>query len=84
MSILKEHLEFPQDFTFKVIGDNTPHFEFDVEEIFVSYPERIITAKISANQKYISYSVAVRLESYEELEALYAKISALRGLKFYC
>ena len=84
MSILKDHLEFPQDFTFKIIGDQTPEFECSVENIFVPYPERAIAPKISTGSKYVSYSITVRLENYEELESLYQKISTLNGLKFYC
>jgi putative lipoic acid-binding regulatory protein len=84
MSVLKEHLEFPLDFTFKIVGDKTEQFDFDVKEVFSDYPEKTIAPKISSNGAYISYSVTVYLESYEALESLYTRISTLNGLKFHC
>lgn len=83
MSKIKEYIDFPTIFTFKIVGDNIPGFTFGVEEMFNAYVEKSIVPTESANSKYISLSVTVELKSYEELESAYEKISKLRGLRFY-
>ncbi|MDR2400084.1 MAG: DUF493 domain-containing protein [Deferribacteraceae bacterium] len=79
---MKKLLKFPLDYTFKIIGEDTPPFCSAVEEIFSPYGK---SALMEARQKgkYISYSVTLYLKDYSELEGIYAAVSKAEGLKFY-
>jgi putative lipoic acid-binding regulatory protein len=76
-------MEFPCSFTFKIIGESIEPFSAGVAEIFASYAERKIVPTDSSSGKYISYSVTIDLQTYDELKALYERISKLSGLRFY-
>jgi putative lipoic acid-binding regulatory protein len=83
MARLDEYMEFPSIFTFKIIGESIPAFTLGIEEIFASYPDKTIVPTMSSKATYISMSVTVMIQTYEELEALYEHISKLKGLRFY-
>lgn len=72
-------MEFPNDFTFKVIGEATPEFEGEVLRIFRQYfpklGEGAIQIKSSNNEKYLSYSIHVTAESKEQLDTVYQALS---------
>lgn len=80
---LKELQKFPDNFLFKIVGDNTEKFVASVHQIFDQKESATFSLKESSNNKYISISVRVELWQYKELEELYEKISKLEGLKFY-
>ena len=80
---MREYIDFPTIYTFKIIGDTNSPFAHAVEELFASYAEKSIVPQASSGAKYLSLSVTVELGDYEELEALYGKIAGLPGLKFH-
>lgn len=80
---LDEYIDFPTIFTFKIVGDNTSTFTFGVEALFCDYAEKSIVPTQSGSGKYISLSVTVHVQSYDELKGLYGGISKLQGLKFH-
>jgi putative lipoic acid-binding regulatory protein len=73
------NLEFPCDFTFKVIGEASTQFEGDVLHIFRKYfpklGEAAVTIKPSKNNKYISLSIDVHAESKEQLDNTYLELT---------
>lgn len=83
MSVLKEHLNFPLIYTFKIVGDNTQMLDESVGEIFACYECPEISNKTSSADKYKSYSVTVEISSYDELENVYTQISKLDTVRFY-
>ncbi len=82
MSKIKDCIEFPVIYTFKIVGENTSTFTFGVEEIFCNYEEISIVPTFSKGEKYISLSTTVTVNDYEELEYLYGRIARLKGLRF--
>jgi putative lipoic acid-binding regulatory protein len=80
--VLKSLLEFPLDYTFKIIGEDIPPFRSAVEEAFESYGERALI-ETKRKGKYISYSVTLFLKEYDEMERLYTAVSKAPGLRFY-
>lgn len=80
---MREYIEFPTIHTFKIIGNKTPKFLKDIEEIFELYEDKSTGMNESRNAKYQSVSVTVEVQTYEELEYLYTKISKLEDLKFH-
>lgn len=80
---LKELQKFPDNFLFKIVGDNNEKFIASVHQVFDSQADASFSEKVSGGGKYISISVRTELWKYEELEELYKKISKLEGLKFY-
>ena len=83
MSNLKEYLEFPLDYTFKIIGENTGEFSESALNIFRDKGDFKHHTTVSKNNTFKSISVTVYVEDYEELESFYVKIKALKGLKYH-
>jgi putative lipoic acid-binding regulatory protein len=80
---MKEYLEFPLIYTFKIVGINSSWFEEAVRGIFADYSDVSLVINISSGSKYISISATALIKSYEELEETYTKISQVEGLKFH-
>lgn len=80
---LKDLQKFPDNFTFKIMGDNTNRFSADVRRIFDGRSDVIFTENVSRTGKYVSISASTEVWTYEELENLYTAISKLENLKFY-
>lgn len=72
-------LEFPCDFTFKVIGEKSDNLEADVFALFLRHfpkmGEGAIRLKPSKNEKYLSLSVIVYAESKAQLDAVYKELT---------
>ena len=83
MSQIKDFLEFPVDYTYKVIGENTDRFLEDTLNIFREKETMSHEVKTSKNGNFKSISIYVRLENSEELESFYGKIKELKGLKYH-
>ncbi len=79
----KDLQQFPEVFTFKIMGENSNKFVADVRKIFDNREDVIFSDNLSKTGKYISISVTTEVWKYEELESLYTAISKLDGLKFY-
>ncbi|MBB6480461.1 YbeD family protein [Spirochaeta isovalerica] len=82
-----ETLEFPQNFTIKVIVENMltdKENRKNIEAVLLS--ENIIgvgwSSKLSKEGKYLSYSVAVRVEDKSQMDRLYGKIKDIPNIKY--
>lgn len=80
---LKDLQNFPEKFTFKIVGENTNQFSADARKIFDGRDDVIFSENISKTGKYLSLSATTVVNTYEELEQLYTAISKLEGLKFH-
>lgn len=80
---LKDLQNFPDKFTFKIVGENTNQFSADARKIFDGRDDVIFSENISKTGKYLSLSATTVVNTYEELEQLYTAISKLEGLKFH-
>jgi putative lipoic acid-binding regulatory protein len=83
MSQIKDYLEFPVDYVYKIIGENTDRFLEDTLNIFREKNKMKHSVKISKNGNFKSITVYVRLENSDELEFFYGKIKELKGLKYH-
>ncbi len=83
MSSIKDLLEFPVDYSYKIIGENTDDFLEDALNIFREKGEFRHEVKISKNGSFKSITVYVKLENSDELEFFYGKIKELKGLKYH-
>ncbi len=79
---LEDMLEFPLDYTYKVIGFNTPEFVPAVETFFAEASPKI-HQKESSSGKYVSLSITVHLTDYATLKKYYDGVATLKGFK-YC
>ncbi len=72
-------LEFPCDFTIKIIGNNSKNFEQDIRDIiykhFANGKEIVITCKKSQKDNYIAISATVYAKSKEQLDAVYMELT---------
>lgn len=73
-------LTFPCDFTIKVFGKSSPEFESIVREIIkneVANPDEIkIQTRPSENGKYSALNVTIHVDSKQQLDDIYRKLSA--------
>lgn len=71
----KTLIQFPTDYTFKVMGESSPEFEQDVLAILHSYFPKIsegaLVYKYSQGNKYLSISATVYTENIEQVEQTY-------------
>lgn len=72
-------IEYPCDFTIKIIGTNSETFEKEIREIvykhFANGREIEITCKNSKQNNYIAISATVHAQSQEDLDALYMELT---------
>ncbi len=72
-------LEFPCDFTIKIIGNNSINFEKEIRSIinkhFANGKEIVITCKESKKNNYIAITATIFAESKEKLDALYLELT---------
>jgi putative lipoic acid-binding regulatory protein len=77
---------FPCEFSFKVIGNDSPEFESEVLAIFRQHfpqmGEGAITQKNSKNNKYLALTVTVTATSQEQVDATYKDLSANPNVLF--
>lgn len=72
-------LQFPCQFTLKIIGHANEEFEGEVVKIindhFPNLTEGAISLKPSKNSKFLAYSVTVEATSQAQLDAAYFDLS---------
>lgn len=72
-------LQFPCDFTIKVIGNNANNFENDIRGIiykhFANGKEINISCNQSQKNNYIAISATVYAKSQEQLDAVYMELT---------
>ncbi|MGX2974210.1 DUF493 family protein YbeD [Ursidibacter arcticus] len=80
---LKDLLEFPCSFTFKVVGAKRDGLVDDV----VSEVQKVVkgdynpTLKESAKGTYHSVSITIQAENIEQVETLYADLAKIEGVR---
>ena len=80
---LKDLLEFPCDFTFKVVGAARPDLVDDVVQTVHKTIKGDYTpsTKESGKGTYHSVSINVRAENIEQLEKLYKELAEINGVR---
>ncbi len=72
-------IQFPTEFTVKVLGKNTPEFETTAlsltRKIFPTLTENAITQRTSKDKNYLSLSITVFAENQAQLDALYQSLT---------
>jgi len=83
----KAELEFPLDFTYKIIVDPARVQETQLLQIITSLISRTnpilkTSSRPSKTGKYISHTIVVNLESRTEMESLYEAFKQLEGVVY--
>ena len=75
-------LDFPCEFHYKIVGDNTPEFAAAVENVFSKHfkDSYKIDEKPSKNSKFISFNVAITATSRQQLDTVYSELHAIPGV----
>jgi putative lipoic acid-binding regulatory protein len=79
-------LEYPLDYVFKVMGYSADDFPDHAERLVAGAAgakARVTTVRSSAERKYQSVSVAVRLGSEEQRRAVYLALQADPRVVYY-
>lgn len=78
-------IEFPCDFTLKIVGVNTPDFISSVTVVVLKhYPDTVasnISNKMSQQNNYIAITAIVHAHDKPTLDALYGDLTKLPGIK---
>ncbi len=76
----KALIQFPTDYTFKIMGEASPEFEKEVLMIlhtqFPNMSEGSLKLTYSKGNKYLSISATVHAENFEQLEETYKACKA--------
>lgn len=80
---LKDLLEFPTNFTFKVVGKSRDDLALDVKNVMEQHAKVIDEAKLqpSAKGTYVSVSLSIRAENIEQVETLYKVLGDIEGVR---
>ena len=80
---LKDLLDFPCPFTFKVVGANRPDLIDDVMSITQTYAKGDYNPRehISSKGTYNSVSVDIIAENIEQVETLYVELAKINGVR---
>lgn len=76
-------MEYPLQFTYKVMGDDTEDFRDSVLAVFAMKEVLSVAERKSKSGKYVSLSVTVDIENHGELKTYYEMISQIEGLKYH-
>lgn len=80
---LKDLLEFPCDFTFKVVGANRADLVDDVVVVVQKYAKGDYNPRqqMSSKGTYNSVSIDIIAENIEQVETLYAELAKIAGVR---
>lgn len=80
---LKDLLEFPCSFTFKVVGANRIDLVDDVIAVVQQYAKGDYNPRqqLSSKGTYNSVSVDILAENIEQVETLYAELAKIDGVR---
>jgi len=83
----EELLEFPCDYLFKAFGANEPDGSFQqtvraAVEAVTPVPLDAVKLNRSAGGNYLCVTVLVRLHNFQQLEAIYASLRLVEGLRY--
>ena len=77
-------IDFPCDFTIKVMGKNTSHFDCSVvrivKEAFPNLTDDNIERRLSKNSRYLSMSITVFVSTQQALDALYGQLTEVNDV----
>jgi putative lipoic acid-binding regulatory protein len=79
-------LDYPLDYTFKVMGYSAEDFPDHAEKLVAraaGVEARVTTVRSSSERKYLSVSVAVRLGSEEQRRSVYVALKADARVVYY-
>lgn len=78
-----EYLEFPCDFTYKVIGTARAALTDDVVQVVQTHTpgDYAPTTRTSAKGTYHSVTIRVRVQSKTDIETLYKNLANIEGVK---
>lgn len=72
--------QFPCDFTIKAMGLDEPGFEALVVELVTLHCDQVrhesVSRRPSRNGKYVAVSVGIQAQSMDQLNAIYAELTA--------
>lgn len=76
---LKDLLEFPCSFTFKVMGENKPELADRIVEVIQRHAPGDYTPKVTPSSKgtYSAVSVNITATSIEQVETLYKELGEI-------
>lgn len=73
-------MEFPCDFTIKIVGNKSDRFELEVLSIIhkhvVDLKEDSIKTRLSKDSKYLSLSITILAISQAQLDDIYRELTA--------
>lgn len=84
---MKELLEFPCDYPFKVFGSSEETGDFAgavhraVNEV-LPVSRDALKSRPSAQGRYLCVTVLVRVEAFSQIESIYAALQRVEGLKY--
>lgn len=80
---LKDLLEFPCNFTFKVVGKKRADLADDVVVVVQKYIKGNYTPReqISSKGTYSSISIDIVAENIEQVETLYTELAKIEGVR---
>jgi uncharacterized protein len=78
--VKKTILEFPCDFTIKVMGESSAKFEKKTTDMVKLYYPTLVDENVSINyskkNNYCSLSFKIKAQSQEQLDMIYQRLSA--------
>lgn len=80
-----DKLNYPCDFTIKVMGENSPKMTAEVLSILsdqLANPDAELIKKASSNNRYLSLSIPVRAISKDQLLLIYQALKNCSYVKF--
>ena len=80
-------LQFPCDYPFKIFGSSADDHDFAAAvyrtaNSVMPVPLDAMKCRSSAQGHYLCVTILVRVESFAQIEALYAALRTVAGLKF--
>lgn len=80
---LKDLLEFPCAFTFKVVGTHRDDLSDDVVAVTQRYAKGDYTPREQRSSKgtYTSVSIDITAENIEQVETLYEELAKIQGVR---
>lgn len=83
---VKEQMDLPGEVSYSFIGESTPRYHAQLEEIVVRIAGeeniRRRTFRSSSRGNYTAYKFEVFHMSFEEVESLYREVMGLEGTRF--
>ena len=78
-----EDLKFPLDCQFRIIAENRQNMHFVIETVLLELGilAPLVDQRMSSDGRYFSFSVDVRVESLERMNAIDAALRNIEGVR---